>query len=276
MMDSAALDAVLDEPYALTAEQIERFERFGYAKLSGVLPAETLARYREPIRETTMANDPKADIPLEEKDTYGKAFIQVCNLWRMNEAVKRFVMSRRLGRIAAELLGVSGVRLYHDQALFKEATGGITPWHVDQFYWPLATDRTVTAWIPLVEVPIEMGPLSFAAGSHKLGLGRDLGISDDSERELRESIEAAACPLEASAYALGDVSFHLGWTAHRAGPNQGDRAREVMTVIYMDEAMRLKSPEHDFQKADREAFCPGVGVGEVVASEMNPVVYSRG
>ena len=63
------------------------------------------------------------------------------------------------------LLEVAGVRLYHDQALFKEAGGGHTPWHADQFYWPLATDRTVTAWVPLVDVPMEMGPLAFATGS---------------------------------------------------------------------------------------------------------------
>jgi hypothetical protein len=35
---------------------------------------------------------------------------------------------------------VEGVRLYHDQALFKEAEGGITPWHADHtigLYQPL-------------------------------------------------------------------------------------------------------------------------------------------
>ena len=35
------------------------------------------------------------------------------------------------------LLQTPGVRMYHDQALYKEAGGGYTPWHVDQFYWPL-------------------------------------------------------------------------------------------------------------------------------------------
>ena len=40
-------------------------------------------------------------------------------------------------------------------------------------------------------------------------------------------------------YASGEVSFHLGWTLHRAGPNTTTRPRRVHTVIYMDEAMRL-------------------------------------
>jgi len=32
-------------------------------------------------------------------------------------------MGQRLARVAAELLGVSGVRLYHDQSLYREPGG---------------------------------------------------------------------------------------------------------------------------------------------------------
>lgn len=39
--------------------------------------------------------------------------------------------------------------MYADQALYKEPHGGYTPWHCDAFYWPLATDKALTAWIPL-------------------------------------------------------------------------------------------------------------------------------
>jgi Phytanoyl-CoA dioxygenase (PhyH) len=61
---------------------------------------------------------------------------------------------------------VGGVRLYHDQALYKEAGGGPTPWHADQYYWPLTTDRVVTAWVPLQAVSADMGPLAFAERTH--------------------------------------------------------------------------------------------------------------
>ncbi len=44
---------------------------------------------------------------------------------------------------------VEGVRVYADQALYKEPHGGYTPWHCDAFYWPLATDKAITAWVPL-------------------------------------------------------------------------------------------------------------------------------
>lgn len=46
-----------------------------------------------------------------------------------------------------------------------------------QYYFPLSSDKAVTAWIPLQPTPAEMGPLQFAAGSHKVDVGRHLGIS---------------------------------------------------------------------------------------------------
>ena len=67
------------------------------------------------------------------------------------EQIEEFVFSKRLAKIAADLLTVDGVRMYHDQALFNEGGGGITPWHADQYYWPLATGKTITAWIPFTK-----------------------------------------------------------------------------------------------------------------------------
>ena len=116
--------------------------------------------------------------PLEERDTYGRAFLQVMNLWERDEAVKRFTLARRMAKIAADLMGVNGVRIYHDQALFKEPGGGPTPWHQDQYYWPLDTDSTITMWMPLVDVPQEVGSMTFGSRSHELGYLGELAISD--------------------------------------------------------------------------------------------------
>ena len=48
---------------------------------------------------------------------------------------------------------VEGVRVYHDQALNKEPGGGYTPWHCDGYYWPVQSDKIVTAWVPLQVIP---------------------------------------------------------------------------------------------------------------------------
>lgn len=105
---------------------------------------------------------------MAERDTYGKAFLQIMNIWTKSEEVKRFVFGKRLARIASELMGTRGMRMYHDQALFKEPGGGFTPWHADQYYWPLANNNTLTAWVPMQAVPMEMGPLEFSASSQHI------------------------------------------------------------------------------------------------------------
>lgn len=87
-------------------------------------------------------------------------------------------------RLAAELTDTTGVQLHHDQALDMEPGGGITPWHADQQYRPLATEKTCTAWIPLQYTPHHRGPLAFSVGSHTLKSGRDLAISEESQRKI--------------------------------------------------------------------------------------------
>jgi ectoine hydroxylase-related dioxygenase (phytanoyl-CoA dioxygenase family) len=261
----------LDRPYAIAADQIEAFRRDGFARLKQVFSAQEIEHYGAEITQLTMALN-KQTRPIEERSTYGKAFLQITNLWEQGGLAREFVFGKRLAGIAAALLEVEGVRLYHDQALMKEGGGGYTPAHADQFYWPLATDRSITAWVPLQAVPAEMGPIGFYAGSQKFEFGRDLPISDESEARVTREMERQRFPLIDDPFELGEVSFHSGWTFHRAGPNRTDRARAVMTIIYMDRDMRLKAPGAG-QEADRDAFCPGVAVGEIIDSPKNPVLY---
>lgn len=264
----------LDTPYPLGAAQIAQFRRDGFIKLRQVLSPETLRRLGDEITRLTIALNTEQR-PLAERSTYDKAFLQVMNLWEQSPLVGRLVMSQRLGRIAAELLEVAGVRLYHDQSLYKEPGGGITPAHADQYYWPLASDRTITAWIPLQAVPLEMGPLGFYARSQSVEFGRNLGISDESEDQISANMARHGFEFVRSAFDLGEVSFHLGWTFHKAGANTSRHPRSVMTVIYMDAAMRLVPALNAVQANDRDQWCPGALEGEVIDTRKNPVVWQR-
>ncbi|MFE4685998.1 phytanoyl-CoA dioxygenase family protein [Streptomyces sp. NPDC056721] len=262
----------LDRPYdGLPSNAVADFDRDGFAHLRNVLTPETIAAY-EPTITVEVIRLNTQDLPLAERDTYGKAFLQVTNLWEHNEKVKELVFSRRLARIAAQLLGVHAVRLYHDQALYKEPSGGITPWHADQYYWPLSSDRCLTVWLPLQETPMEMGPLAFARGSHRFAYGRDLPISDESEARLKQTLSEQNFEDVVEPFALGDASFHRGWTFHHAGPNRAAVPRRVMTVIYMDADIRIAEPTNDHQAADR-GWMPGTAIGQVPDSPLNPVLY---
>jgi len=262
----------IDSHYPLTAHQVESFRENGYIRLRDVLSHATLEYYGREISRLTIALNTQ-DKPLEERSTYDKAFLQVMNLWERSPLVGRFVMGQRLARIAAELLEVKGVRLYHDQSLYKEPGGGITPAHADQYYWPLASDRTITAWIPLQAVPPEMGPLGFYARSQSVEFGRELGISDESEAVITSNMERHGFEYTSSGFDPGEVSFHLGWTFHKAGANVSDRPRSVMTVIYMDAAMTLAPALNSAQARDRDQWCPGVRPGELIDTPKNPMIW---
>ncbi len=269
----AASRKALDTEYSLSTDQLESYGRNAFVTLKNVLPPDVLGHMAEAItRKVSQLKKDKG--PMEDRDTYGRAFIQVANLWTHSDAVRALVFSRRLGRIAAGLMGVSGVRLYHDQALFKEPGGGFTPWHADQYYWPLDSSRCTTAWIPLQDTPLEMGPLEFSAGSHGMIDGRGVQIGDESEREIDRLLNERGYGHVVEPFDLGDVSFHAGWLFHRAGPNTTEHVRKVMTIIYIDENMKLAEPANPHQPIDAEVWCPGVRVGEVIDSPLNPVIYS--
>ena len=265
---------ILNQHYSLSQEQIDFYNQYRYIKLKDVLDEETLNYYNVIIsNKVDELND--VETPLEDRNTYGKAFLQLFNLWQQDEIIKDLILSKRLAKIATDLMQVEGVRLYHDQALFKEAGGGITPWHADQHYWPLATDKTITAWIPLQKTPLEMGPLEFSAGSHQILHGRDLSISDDSEAQIEKRLKVTDYKHVIEPFDAGEISFHSGWVFHRAGANTTDQIRKVMTIIYMDKDMVLKNPSNDGQQNDWETWCPGAKIDEVINTPLNPVLYGN-
>ena len=242
---AATITTELQERYDLDPADVDRFRRDGFVHLRGVLSRGTLDRYAVEIANKVIELN-TMHLPMEERSTYHKAFLHVINLWRESEVARELVFARRLAAIATDLLGTAGVRLYHDQALYKEPSGGITPWHVDQHYWPLSGDKTCTVWIPLQDTPIEMGPLSFAAGSQRYQRLRDLPISDDSELLIQEAMDREQFPYVQEPFALGDVSF-----------------RDI----------EVAEPVNDSQRNDLEAWMPGARVGEVPTGPLNPILY---
>ncbi len=261
--------------YDVSSEQVAEFQRKGHILLRRIASSEEVAAYRSVIlaaREQFGAER----TPLEQRDTYGKAFLKGMNLWPKDEGVRRFVLAERFAKIAADLLGVEGIRLYHDQALLKESGGGITPWHQDQHYWPLDTDNTITMWMPLVDVSPAMGTMRFASGSHLDGYLGDLPISDDSEQKFVQYIQDRGYKIVPGvAMKAGDATFHYGWTLHGAPANATDRTREVMTVIWYSDGVRETEPNNFNRQRDLIRWLPGLRPGDLAASELNPLVFRR-
>jgi ectoine hydroxylase-related dioxygenase (phytanoyl-CoA dioxygenase family) len=265
----------LDRTLELGVDVVTDYRRNGHAVVRELASAQEIAQYAPAIKEAT--RELSGDLrPLSERDTYGKAFIQSMNLWTVNPVVREFVFAKRFAKVAADLMGVDGVRLYHDQSLFKEPGGGITPWHQDQVYWPLDTAHTITMWMPLVDVPTDVGSVVFASGSHTRG---DLGgsiIGDGSQQHFDRLIERDG--YELTSYApmrAGDATFHSGWTLHGAPANETSTMRSVMTIIYFADGTRVGEVEGQMQRDDHQQWLGSLPTGSLANSELNPLLWSR-
>lgn len=272
------IESKLKEPYSLSEDDIRYYQKNGFIKLKQVLDDDTLNYFNEEITKVVTEKNPLLKKPIEERNVFEQAFIQIGNLWRTNERIKKMVLSERLGKIAADLMQVDGVRLYHDQALYKEPSKtvkNITPWHADQYYWPLDTNNTITAWIPLQKTTPDMGPLAFSMESQKHDFGRDLEISEESEKRIQHALSNANLKLVDEGFDVGEISFHSGWTFHRASANVSDKVRAVMTIIYMEDGVKVCDFTNSSHPEDRDAFLPGLKPGDVAATELNPIIFKR-
>ncbi len=262
------LQAELDAPYALLPQAVEAFRREGYVKLGEVCSPGSLLLLRrslDALFARALAGVPAMRFPSLEM------------MWTIDPVARAFVLSRRLARLAAELLGVDAVRLYHDNALSKLPGCGRTPWHYDAHHYPIASESVVTVWVPLQPTPRSMGPLAFAKGIETWRRVADLPFSkfDDSyDRGIAEALRDAGVALDDGPFELGEVSFHHTRSLHTAGPNRTGLARMALATTYLADGARLvDSPT--LISGDFEKFMPGVAPGAPIASRLNPILYDR-
>ena len=166
----------LDNCLEISTAQRNEFRENGHLLVRGLLDISEAAVYRQLILEAAkrrLRERPKSP----QRGIYGRVFGNLTNLWQVDQGVRELVLSRRLGQVAADLLGVGNVRIYRDHALFKDGGGRSTYWHQDQYYWPLDTSDTITVCIALTDQSIDMGMFVFASGSHKFGTVMDPKLS---------------------------------------------------------------------------------------------------
>ncbi len=274
-MQSLTKDPIsLEANFQVSKDNIRDYAKNGFVKIDNICNKKELSPFREGLKEIVSAfKSEKA--PLSERDLYGKAFLQISNIWERSCLLKQFVLAERFGKIASDLLGVKGVRLYHDQALYKEAGGGHTPWHQDQFYWPTES-KTITMWMPLSDATSEMGLMEFIPEKHKSGLLTNVGISESSDTYFKELIREENLGIKTfDSINAGSATFHSGWTPHRAGPNTTEKIREVMTIIFIESDATVSQPKNKNQESDLNAWLPGLSVGDICASPINPIIYTQ-
>ncbi len=262
----------LHTTYPLSTAQVRNFWQDGFIVLRGVLNANEVAAYERVIHDTAMDIFRANDMQL----SFGTAFLQRTNLRYDSPDVMKFCLSRRLASVASQLLEVKNVRIYHDQALFKPPGGSDSYWHQDQYYWPLATERSVGLWMPLVDCSPDMGGMRYARGSQIFGNLGQHDITKESEVFFKEFIDQHGLEVvEIPALQAGDCTFHAGWTVHGARANQSDKLREAMVVTYYPDGTRVDELTNKYRIKDAKEYLGDRQPGQLADSELNPIVFAE-
>jgi hypothetical protein len=195
------------------------------------------------------------------------------NLWEDCPDVRPLTFHQGIGRAAAELLGVRALRIWHDQALYKDARcGRETDAHYDQAYWPLAQTNTITAWIAFDGADLDSGCMGYVPGSHRFGDKRPFpNIFTGTGFDLAQGVENHGIAPVFEPVRPGDVAFHHGLTIHCAKPNTSDRTRRTHTMIYFADGTTRRGKGFAHPCVDRIP----IAEGEPVASAATPIAYPR-
>jgi ectoine hydroxylase-related dioxygenase (phytanoyl-CoA dioxygenase family) len=256
------------------AGDIAAYRRDGYVKITGFLDTAELAQLRDTIEAAVAARTERipgfADAGVTGDAYYDNVFKQRVNLWRTDEATRRFILDERIGGIAARLEDQPAMRLYHDQALFKGPWANPTSWHLDNPYWAFHSRNATTIWIALDDVTVQNGALLFMPRSHlsarydNVRLGPNVGALFDVYPQWA-ALDATCVELKA-----GDATFHNGLLAHAAGPNMTPRPRRAYAAIFMPDGSRFNGTRNVLPQRLFESLKPGDLLDD---DDFNPVVF---
>jgi ectoine hydroxylase-related dioxygenase (phytanoyl-CoA dioxygenase family) len=124
----------------------------------------------------------------------------------------------------------------------------VTPAHYDLVYLRGGTSRVVTTWIPLGDIPVEMGGLVYLEGSHTIGLRMEREFSEQNgdlspeerisaynrnmteggwvSKDLPDMAERFNTRWLAADYQAGDIMLHSPFMIHASTTNQ-DRSQRL-------------------------------------------------
>lgn len=212
-------------PDTLSDELIQAFRAQGFVKIPGIISPEE-------AEEARLAADAlqKRMKSLHE----GPIFTQLVNAWCEDESIRRLTMHPNVAGVAEKLTGVP-LRLWHDHLLIKQPHNkAATEYHQDRPYWPMANDRaTLSAWIALVDVPVERGCMTFIPGAFTRNDLRPQNLADKDDL-MALAPDLVYVPRVTLPLRAGDCTFHHGLTPHMANANDTDLTRFAHIIIYMD------------------------------------------
>src|SRR5689334_17712610 len=115
--------------YQITNAQKEFYRKNGFVVIEDFLSPDELETWRieteDAIRQRLLERNGLTN--QDNPDTYySQVFVQCVRLADTHAGMAKLMLDERLGEAAATLAGVDGIRIWHDQALFKQPYGNPT------------------------------------------------------------------------------------------------------------------------------------------------------
>ncbi|HTQ09024.1 MAG TPA: phytanoyl-CoA dioxygenase family protein [Fimbriimonadaceae bacterium] len=262
--------------HEVTEEQIGSYRERGFVVIDGFLDSAELEEWRRCTEEAVkvrIESTPYLHNQSTPGDYYSQVFLQALKLADVHEGMRKLMHDRRLGRLAAELAGVGGIRIWHDQALIKPPFGNPTAWHCDNPFWSFSSADAISLWVALDDATLSNGCLWYLPGTHRMAGFDPVGIGAN-QRDLFKrypewlEIEPVACDCRA-----GSAVLHNGLTAHGAGANMTNRPRRAMTCAYMPDGSTFNGVRNVLP----QAYFDSLSVGAVLDDDtVTPLIYRAG
>jgi ectoine hydroxylase-related dioxygenase (phytanoyl-CoA dioxygenase family) len=257
----------------LSQAQIDRFVNDGFLLVDDFFSHEELDRFGKFVDAAVRHRTEHDTRNLTDKNLYEQTFVQCMRLWEDHPSVSPFTFHPKLCAAAAALLQTDCVRLWHDQALYKEPGGRKTDAHLDYPFWPTDQPELVSVWIPFADVHPGGGMMSYVQGSHAMGITDfvDIGqLRGGEPYDLLRNPEVASRPLVPVEAKKGSAVFHHACTIHAADANDTDKTRRVFTMAYMADGLR-RCRDDAYFALDRDK----IKTGEPIVGPGHPVAWPR-
>lgn len=262
-----------------TAEQIEAYQRDGFVVIDDFLNSEELEVWRsvtqDAVDQRLEARNAEQPSILSNQanpdDYYAQVFTQCLRLADTHEGMHDLMFDARMGELVGTLAGVNGIRIWHDQALFKPAYGNPTAWHLDNPYWSFYSPDALSIWVALDDATLENGCLYYLPGTHKTARYENAGIGANQRDLFKSYPEWMEIPSVATPARAGSAVIHNGLTAHGAGANMTNGPRRAMTCAYMPDGSVFNGQKNILP----DELFKSYQIGDVLNSEWNPLIWSK-
>jgi ectoine hydroxylase-related dioxygenase (phytanoyl-CoA dioxygenase family) len=152
-------------PRAVTADEIDAYDRDGVVMLKGVFDEDWIALLDKGLSESRRAPTGRAQV--WDRDEDNRETFYDSQAWNRVPEYRRFIEDSPCAELAGRLMGATRVNFFFD-AVFCRSPGTQfrTPWHQDEPYWSVEGFQTCSVWMPLVPVSAKSA-LAVVPGSHR-------------------------------------------------------------------------------------------------------------